>query len=198
MEARGKIWVAVLVMGLMAMSLPAQQPFSGGLVAGASTGSVRISDLDSGFVNVITGRSIHGFAVGVYGKGEFGPFFVRPEVLYTFRGGQVEDDNAEASDFRLYKFEVPAMLGLKFLGPLFVEAGPVWNYVIMSTDEYAERDLELAKNGLGYRVGAGLQFDRVMFNLGYQGATYQAGNTGKTTFKEPYKLTFNIGLRLGG
>jgi len=197
-----KTWKGhLLTLGMLflALSMTAQKPITGGIIAGVGTGSVKISDIDSGFVNVIEGQNIMGYSLGVYGKGAFGPFYVRPELAYNFRTGRVRKlNNAETSSFNLHKFEVPLMLGLKFLGPVCVEAGPVWNYVLDATDRYNESEVDLMKSGVGYRIGAGLDFNRVFFNLGYLGATYKAQeNSDKTTFKEPYKITFNIGVRLG-
>jgi hypothetical protein len=189
--------LSVLVLLLFSVKLSAQGPITGGIIAGVGTGSVKISDIDSGAVDVIQGKNIMGYTLGVYGKAAFGPFYVRPELAYSFRSGDVKQ-NTSNSRFRMHKFEVPVLLGFRFLGPLAIEAGPVYNYLLSVTERYQESDVDLAKNGLGYRVGAGLQFDRVFFNLAYQGMTYKAGeNSGKTTFKEPYKLTFNIGVRLG-
>jgi hypothetical protein len=185
---------------LLTSSMKAQSPISGGIVGAVNTGAVRISDVDSVGESVIEGNTIPGFALGLYGKAALGPFYVRPEVAYNFKSGRVRKLNgAETSAFNMHKFEVPLMLGLKFLGPVCVEAGPVWNYVLDATDRFNEDEVDLVKSGMGYRLGAGLDFGRAFFSLSYQGATYNAkGGSDKTTFKEPYKMALNIGLRLGG
>lgn len=178
----------------------AQAGFSGGLVGGLSMGAVEINDLGSSFSNNIQG-DLYGFEAGVYAKFMLDPFYIKPMALYNFRSGSVDyrdaSNNSQNSDITLHKIEIPVLLGLHIVGPLNIEAGPVYNYLVSVTDRYNSQTVDVGRNGLGYRFGANLELGGLTLGLSYQGATYTSGS-GNATFYEPYKVVLGLGVRLGG
>ena len=60
------------------------------------------------------------------------------------------------------------LLGLKIIGPLNIEAGPVYNRILTSTDHYHGNNVDINPNGLGYRAGINVQLGIVGFNVSYQ------------------------------
>lgn len=68
----------------------------------------------------------------------FGPLSVQPELLYSLQGAQarslVRNGNLEAFDTKLHYLTLPVLAKLTF-GPVFVEAGPQFSYLVSSSDD---------------------------------------------------------------
>lgn len=177
----------------------AQTGFSGGLMGGLTMGAVEIKDLGEAFSDNIEGN-MYGFEAGVYAKFMLNPFYIKPMALYNFRSGSVDysdsSNSSQSSDITLHKLEIPVLLGLHVIGPLNIEAGPVYNYIIAVEDNYNSQTVDVGRNGLGYRVGATAELGGLTLGLSYQGAFYSEGS-GNGTFYEPYKIVLGLGLRLG-
>jgi hypothetical protein len=179
----------------------AQVEFSGGLLGGISLGAVELDDLDEAFSESIEGTNIYGFEAGVYAKLLINPFYVRPALLYDYRNGEVtyreQNNGSQTTRFSQHKLEVPVLFGLHIVGPLNVEAGPVYNYVMAITEDYNTNQVDVGRSGLGYRVGVIGEFGGFLLGLSYQGAAYSSGS-GNATLHEPYKIIVGVGIRLGG
>lgn len=192
------VFVAAFVAGIFVAN--AQTEFSGGVMGGLTMGAVEIRDLDEAFSDNIEG-DMYGFEAGVYAKLLINPFYIKPMALYNFRSGTVDyydaSSNSQQSDITLHKVEVPVLFGLHLIGPLNIEAGPVYNYLISVTDNYNSQTVDVGRNGLGYRVGANVELGALLLGLSYEGATYSA-QSGNATFYEPYKVVLALGIRLGG
>jgi hypothetical protein len=188
--------LALLFACFIPWTAKAQTSGSAGLVLGVSNESVRITHRFLGFETVYEGRENYGYAIGIYGQGWYGPAYMRPELTYQFNGGQIWDENS-SNDFRIHKLEMPIMFGVKAVGPFCLELGPTLGYVLYSTRVYDNNAMDLAKLGIGYRLGVGLQFNRMFLNLAYQAAVYNAGEySDRTTFREPYKVGLNVGIQI--
>jgi hypothetical protein len=194
-----KITLALLFLCAITGSY-AQVEFSGGIAGGLTMGAVEISDLDDAFSENIEGN-LYGIEAGVYAKLLVNPFYIKPMAMYNFRSGSVDyrdaSNNSQSSDITLHKLEVPVLLGLHVIGPLNIEAGPVYNYLIAVSDNYNSQTVDVGKNGLGYRFGANVELGGLMLGLSYQGASYAKAD-GNASFHEPYKIILGIGIRLGG
>jgi hypothetical protein len=122
--------------------------------------------------------------------------------MYDYRFGDVDytdnNGNARVHSFSLHKIQVPITLGLHLLGPLGIEAAPVYNYILAVTDRYDEFSVDLGKNGLGYRAGVIADFNTLFVNVSFQGVTYYNSDNNNARFKEPYKIVFGLGFRLAG
>jgi hypothetical protein len=175
------------------------QMLSGGVVGGVSTGEVRMENIGDGFNDVVTGDNILGFEAGVFLKLKAGPIYIKPMALYNHQSGHVTF-NDESVAYRANKVGVPIMFGLKILGPISIEAGPVYNYLVDVTQDFGDdrRDWDVGHNGLGYRAGLAFDFGPLMLNASYEGMTYDLGSSNQTGFREPHKLIFGAGLKFGG
>lgn len=196
-----KIIGLLLLAGLLQTTRLCAQT-SGGIIIGASTASVELRDLNNTtFMNAANGQNIMGFEGGVYGKLTMHPFYIKPMVLASYQSGQLgfmhTDGSVQSSNFRDGKLEIPLLVGLKLIGPLNVEAGPVYNYLFMASND-ASPDIHLQESGLGYRIGAGLDFGQLNLGLSYQGLTNKSSGSSRTTFQSPTELILNLGIRLGG
>lgn len=194
--------IKIFFLGLLVwgMGYECKAQLSVGIQGGVSTGSAAIDHIGDSFLNTIEGKNIMGYEAGLYAKLKLGPLFIRPSALYEYRQGQVTYYNNGSqfnNNFSLHKIQVPVIFGLHLIGPLGIEAGPQYNYLMAVTDSYGDYSVNMGKNGLGYRVGAVLDFKPVFFNVSYQGVTtYNDGNNAR--FREPYALVFGVGLRLFG
>jgi hypothetical protein len=201
MKNQLQMFAIVCALLLLGNRSTAQVEFSGGLLGGVSFGAVELDDLGSAFDGAAEGDNIYGFEAGLYAKLLINPFYVRPALLYNYRNGQItyreQTSGSRTTTFSQHKLEVPVLLGLHIVGPLNIEAGPVYNYVLSVTDRYNTTDVDLGRNGLGYRVGVVGEFGGLLLGLSYQGAAYTSGSN-NATLHEPYKIILGVGIRLGG
>ena len=179
------------------------QIFGGGIVGGVTTSAVKIEDIGDRFTDVIKGNALYGFEAGVFAKLQLRPFYVKAMGLYNFNSGNVTyqtDNNGEVvnhtNDFSFQKFEIPLMGGFE-IGPIGIEAGPVYNYVVQSTSNFDANKVSIQRNGIGYRVGAVLTIGWFLAHVSYEGAAYYSSDITNATFKEPSKLVFGIGIKFG-
>jgi len=191
-----------LALALIGLSLTGRAQVSLGLQGLVSTGGTRIDEIGPGFTDVIQGENILGFEVGPYLKLKLGPLYLRPAAMYDYRFGDVDytdnNGNARVNSFSVHKIQVPITLGLHILGPLGIEAAPVYNYILAATDRYDEFEVDLGKNGFGYRAGIIADFNSLFVNVSLQGVTYYDSDNSNARFKEPYKIVFGLGFRLAG
>src|SRR3954465_6037827 len=89
MKTSTKNNLALIFIFLFVSSVKAQVDFCGGIIMGASTGSVSIRDLGKAFKSSIEGDNILGFEAGAYAKMLLHPVYIKPELLYDYRMGQV-------------------------------------------------------------------------------------------------------------
>ncbi len=192
-----------LVVAMLALAIGAKAQFiKGGFQGGVVTGPVKIENIDNRFTDVINGDNVYGFEAGVFLKAQVGPLYIKPMALYGFRYGDVTyTPNGESApqntNFTMHKVEVPVMLGVKFLGPFFAEAGPAYNYIFGITNQFGNNTVNVTQKALGYRVGVGAELGPVILSVNYGGATY-AFSGDRATFREPHKLIFGLGIASGG
>ncbi len=101
-----------------------------------------------------------GYNVGVFGKANLGPFYLRPELGYTNLKSEV--NNIQVTTQRL---DAPILVGLNVFGPLVsVFAGPSFHYYL----EDGLRDFDYEKYNAGYQFGIGVNFGNLGLDLRYE------------------------------
>jgi hypothetical protein len=177
------------------------QKLSAGLYGAFSTGTVKISEIPSEAVNSIEANSFNGVELGLYAKLKIATIYIKPMALLNYRRGRIEvnsNDNSTTSDrFSFSKFEVPVLFGYNIIGPLSIEAGPVYNYILTYSDNINNTDVLINRSGLGYRVGLAAEISRLMITASYQGLRTSSSSDNISTFKSPNELLFGLGLRFG-
>jgi len=133
-----------------------------------------------------------GFNIGLFGKLNAGPFYVKPEVVYSQMNTELNSIN-----LRTKRFDAPLLVGLNLFGPLVsVFAGPAIHYRI--NDELLPTDFE--KFNTGYQFGAGLNIGSVGLDLRYErelnGRTLNVDNilNGSDDFKFQ-QITLNLSIK---
>lgn len=199
MKLLKKILLVVLV--FLAVEAGAQK-ITGGVAAGISTGSVKISEIPNSFTNVIKGDNVMGYEGGFYMKLNAGPFYAKPELLLNYRSGTVavqsETNEADQSvTFKLTRLEIPVMFGLELLGPVAIEAGPVYNKVLNVTENFNNEKIQIKQGGVGYRLGGVVTLGRVGLGVHYQGLKINSAESSESNFEMPGELIFGASIRLG-
>ena len=196
-----KIIGILFLTGLMLVGKINAQNGSAGILIGASTTSVKLSDFRNTAMSAAKGQGIAGFEGGVYGKFGLGPLYIKPMVLAGYQSGQLninyEDGTTKNADFKDGKLEVPVMIGIPVFHFIGIEAGPVYNWMFM-VSENADPGLHLQQSGLGYRVGANVQLGLLNVGLAYQGLSNMSNGASNTTFQSPNELILDVAIRLGG
>lgn len=107
--------------------------------------------------------SSSGFHVGIYRQYGQNSFFFRPEILFTSTLTKFDE-----GDLKSQSIDIPLNLGMKILGPIYIQAGPVLQNLLQS--EYADR--ALAEGSKRMRVlanyGAGISLGNLKIELRYE------------------------------
>jgi len=104
-----------------------------------------------------------GFHAGVFGKIKLGPIYLRPELVYT----QTKSDY-DGDDFDLNKLDVPVLVGIKIIGPVYIFAGPAFQYILNS--EFDGISIDNIENdfSVGAHLGAGVNLGKLGIDLRYE------------------------------
>jgi len=113
------------------------------------------------------GKGKSGFNVGLYGKIDLGPIFIRPELLYTKTTSEYEL-NSQMLDYKISKLDAPVLVGIKLIGPLNVFAGPAFQYILDNDLEGVNlNDIE-SDFTMGLNIGASLEIGRIGIDVRYE------------------------------
>ena len=104
-----------------------------------------------------------GFHAGFFGKLKLGPFFVRPELMYS----QMKTELDGASNLT-QRLDAPILAGIGLLGSLVtVFAGPSFHYTLR--DDLSDYRINGHNRfNSGYQIGAGLNLGRIGLDLRYE------------------------------
>jgi hypothetical protein len=199
---KAKSFFIIALAALLFCSLEQEaQTFTTGIDAGVSVTSVKFSDVGQAFTNAIQGKNIIGFEGGLFERINLGPIFIKPMLLASYQSGTINFYNLNgtvnsSSQFDYGKIEVPVLLGIKLFKVLRVEGGPVYNCIYTKDYDY-DNKIKINPSGLGYRIGANVEFKRINLGFAYQGLTNKS-SAGGATFTSPNELIFSIGYCFGG
>ncbi len=193
-------FVAIAAAGLLGISSLDGQVIQGGLFAGVSTAEINIKNLNTTLRKDANGTSLWGLEGGVFLKAKLGPVYIKPMALASYQAGQVilnnRDGSIQTSNFNSGRIETPVLFGVNLIGPLLsIEAGPAYNWIFYANTK-ADGNIAVQTSALGYRVGAGTEFGRLLFGIAYEGMINNSSSD-NTRFEMPMELVFNIGVRLG-
>ncbi|QDO94160.1 PorT family protein [Formosa sediminum] len=113
-----------------------------------------------------------GFHLGVFAK--FGSrLYFKPELMYTQTSSAY--DNA---DLEIKKIDLPALVGIRLIGPLSVFAGPSFQYILDSKFDDIDYDNIEEDISMGLNFGLALHIRRIGIDLRYE----RGFNTNETEF----------------
>lgn len=114
-----------------------------------------------------------GYQFGVYFNYEFGRFFVRPEINYFSAKNHYEFPN-RTSKWTSSKIDVPILIGIEIIKPLYVYLGPGISFNGTTTLEgvqvtsYSDGGPDLDKTTFGLNFGVMLKVNRFALDLRYE------------------------------
>lgn len=160
----------ILVLLMACTTTWAQSGF--GVKAGLNygdNGEIEFEDVTNAGSDIVTekGDSKVGYHFGVFYRGDLGPVFLRPELLYTQTKSSYEYQNEEA-DYNISKLDLPILVGLDILGPLNIFAGPSLQYIL--DNDFQGVTLDDVENNftVGAQFGAGVQFGGIGLDIRYE------------------------------
>ena len=103
-----------------------------------------------------------GFHLGVYYR--FGKkIYVRPELMFTKTRSEYPE-----GQFDLNKLDLPVLVGIKVVGPLYLFAGPDFQYILNTKYEDITIDDIESDFTVGVHIGAGVNLGPVGVDLRYE------------------------------
>lgn len=101
-----------------------------------------------------------GYHLGIFGKINAGPIYIRPELNYTNLKSEVN-----LVQLQTRRLDAPVLVGVNLLGSVVsVFGGPSFHYYL--EDEL--RDFDYEKFNAGYQFGVGLNLGNVGLDLRYE------------------------------
>lgn len=140
-----------------------------------------------------------GYHGGVWLKADFQDVFLKGELLYT----QYKTDFDGNYNIKTQKLDIPVVLGAKILGPVYVFAGPDFQYILDENFSVDNSDVKFDDFTLGLHLGAGLDFGKVSFDVrwdkGLSGSDSEIVTDLSNHFtldNRPNQLLFSLNLSL--
>lgn len=153
-----------LIMAVMAMAFSTSWAQSGsgwGIKGGLNFASNGDFINDAGDAIKNPSRNT-GFHIGVFGK--YGRnLYLRPELLYTKTKSDYDGDK-----FDVNKLDLPVLVGIEILGPLFIQAGPAFQYIMNSKFDGAKAEDIDKRFSVGLNIGGGVNLGNIGLELRYE------------------------------
>ena len=169
-----KKFFAVLLLALMA--IPAFSQLKFGIKAGASTTTVPTYNVTTGTTTIQNLKdATWGFHAGVFFRGELGPVYLQPEVVFASNTYEynVNSTVSQVLKQNFNRLEIPVLVGLKF-GPIRLNAGPSATVPIGSPKALVnDPNFDNLYRGttFGYQAGVGLDIlNTLTLDVRYNGS----------------------------
>lgn len=180
-----KFLLALIFCGGITVS--GQSQLTGGIKGGAGFGYMSINDhnLDE----IFTSSNMTNFEGGFFLNYQMRNLYLRPQLLYIYKEGNFDNDQKIVT----HNLQIPLIVGVNLIGPLAIEGGPSYTRVLQSSSNFSE-GYTLYKNGVGYRVGPVLAFERFTIYSNIEGNIYDSDR--QTQFSEPFRINAGLAVNL--
>jgi hypothetical protein len=197
--------------------LPAISQVNFGIKAGLSTTSFSMNDIKSipstsaSYTVEKAKGANYGFHGGIFFRFTISKFYLQPEVLLSTRKNEynLTNDTTHITigvKQNFTKLDVPIMLGVKF-GPLRINAGPSFNFLINSPDELIKDtnyNAIYTTRSVGYQAGVGLDvLKKLTIDVRFEGSLKKYQNTIESSLgsvsldDRPFALLVSLGYKFG-
>lgn len=171
-----KVVILLLVVGFFGLETQAQI-FQLGARAGVGRADFTVNEdlsLDGVTVTVRPAEPNTAFHVGAYTRFKILGFYVQPELLYTSHPSTIAFTNQSTSEeidvqINWNRLDIPVLVGIK-LGPVRINAGPMFSATIGSDDDNDDVDFDVAGTSFGYQYGIGLDLGKFLIDLKGEGS----------------------------
>lgn len=171
----------------------------------ADNGEISYTDVTNAGEDIMKGGdSKVGYHFGLFYRGDFAGFFLRPELLYTKTKSSYQYNEQEA-DYNISKLDLPILLGMDILGPFNVFAGPSLQYILENDfDGVSLGDVE-NEFTIGAQFGLGVSFWGIGLDVRYERALKEneatvldlSGGEGLQKIDtRPNQLIFSLSVKL--
>ena len=196
--------ILILCITLGVIQLASAQSTAGyGIKGGLNYGSNGNLFTEPGNIKLHPNESV-GFNLGVFAK--FGTWlYFKPELLYTNTSNDYDNFNGSSdAAFKVQKIDLPAMVGLRLIGPLSIFTGPSFQYIISSKLDNQKSSSIQDDITMGYNVGFAVSINRFAIDIRYEGAfsnnqTEFLSSNGleiATVDSRPEQLSLNLSIKL--
>ena len=177
-----------------------------GIKAGLSYNSNgELKELPSEVTNAYkdSGKGKSGFNIGLYGKLDLGPVYLRPELVYTKTTSKyVLNEGSSSEDYKISKLDMPILVGFNLLGPIDIFVGPAFQYYLKNDLKGVEISDVENNFTMGINIGASIELGRIGFDVRYERGLSEneaiwtkAGET-FTLDSRPEQIIFSLSYRL--
>jgi len=144
-----------------------------------------------------------GYHGGLWLKMNYTDIFLKGEVLYTQY--KTEFDGTPAYTMTTKKIDVPIVVGMKVFGPVYIFAGPDFQYIMDEDFSLSDTDVTYDDFTLGLHLGAGVEFGKVSFDVrwdkGLSGSDSEIVNSESVTENftldnRPNQIVFSLNVDL--
>lgn len=184
------------------------QFFQLGIRGGVNSYNVRYDAITVNNIS-IESASKNGLHLGFYSRIQVLGFYVQPELLYTRMGSSITtstNGNASTADLTFQRIDIPVLAGKKFFGLLRVNGGPVFSNLLkadLNENNLSQNITDTYRNNtVGFQVGLGLDFWKLVVDAKYEGSLMRFGNSistnGQTfnTDARPSQWLLSVGYRV--
>ena len=114
------------------------------------------------------GENSVGYHVGVYKRFALTGLYIQPELMYVNYKNSFEDQMSRDFDITYKRIDVPVSVGTQILQFGYIQAGPVFSSYFEDDISFNNvQNLKQDEIGIGFQVGAGVEFSQLSVNLRY-------------------------------
>lgn len=115
------------------------------------------------------GKGENGFNVGVYGKLDLGPIYIRPELVYSQSSSKytINSEVGTSESYKMSSVDLPILVGIRIIGPLNLLAGPAFKFI--TSNKINGLKYDKIENGVtvGLNIGVSAHLGRFGFDVIY-------------------------------
>lgn len=174
-----KLFYLLVFAFLLQPTLLFSQEYVFGVKAGLNNNTIGVvQSKGSGFeVGDFEGKKDIGYQIGAYFMVEFKGFYIRPELNYVEIENHYEFPKRDAK-WTTSKIDVPILIGLKIAKPVFIYAGPSFNFFdeyrlegVQNANNFSDGGPDIAKTTTSINFGLMVRYNRFSLDLRYEVGT---------------------------
>jgi len=156
--------IVVVLNFAFAIGQNTQWGVKGGLNYNFSGDLTDLNTLENAADDIVHGvnKSV-GYHGGLWAKVNFTDLFLKGELLYT--QNNTDFGGTPAYSLTTEKLDIPIVLGAKVLGPVYIFAGPDFQYILQEDFSLQNSDITYDDFTMGLHVGAGVDFGVISMDV---------------------------------
>lgn len=115
------------------------------------------------------GSGESGYNIGVYGKLDLGPIYIRPELVYSKASSEylINPELGTTESYTMTSIDLPVLVGIRIIGPLNLLAGPSFKFITSNKLGGLEYDAIDKGITVGLNIGVSANIGRFGFDVIY-------------------------------